>query len=1116
MPTLHIRLLGNFHLVYDDTLISTFVQPRLQALLAYLLLHRNSPQPRQQISYLFWPDSTEHQALTNLRQILHRMRRSLPAADEFVQINRKTIQWRLDATYTLDVANFEHALAQASAMAEEGNTASERAALESAVTHYGGDLLPVCYDEWIFPERERLHQTYLGALDRLIQLAEKQRDYATAIGHAERLLRKDPLHEITCRRLMRLHALNRDRTSALRVYHTCATFLERELGVEPNADTQEAYQRLLNMKAPAVVHNYPRAFSSDRPALVGRHREWKMLQTAWRYADAGNAALVLISGEAGIGKTRLAEAYLDWAAQQGITTARTRAYAAEGRLPYAPAIELLRSEPLYRQLSRLEDVWLVELARLLPELLEERGDIPKPAAITASWQRTRLFESLARALLSDSGLQLILLDDLQWCDPDTLEWLHYLLHHDAKAKLLVLGTARLEEVDQVHPLMSLILDLSTGEQLTEIGLSPLNAGETTKLAEQITDKKLDTKQAAWLYRYTEGNPLFVVETVRAQTNSDADGWRGEYSQSELAASLGSSSMPRPSQSSSTEMPHKIQAVIRARLGNLSACAQELVNLAAIIGRIFNLRVLVQASETDEETILCRLDELWRRRVLREKDNNVYEFSHDRIHEVAYAESNPVRRRTLHRRVAMALEKVYVSNLDAVSGQIAAHYEQAGLVKQAINYYQQAGEVARKTFSNADVASFLTRALTLVPRLPDTVERNRIELALLFDRNPALMASKGYGHTEVEQSLLRTLDLCRKLEIHDKTISAIAALWVCNNLKGNLEQQAKLAEDLKREIGDSADAELHTIAYFALAGTALFRGEFLAAQQYAEKGLSNCESGQLGSEDGSESGSLSNVFGLEPGIALIQGLALSLWLLGYPDQAQQRMEQGLELALNYGQPASVAAALGMGTLIHQWRGDIPLTVEQSEATIDYATEKELPQWVAHGQILRGWALGCQDRVETGITQIREGLEAWQAMGAGVSLTYYHLLLAEICSLGEKFDEGLHIVQKALKITHEGGETWMEAELYRRQGELLLMGMEDEKKAEACFLQALAIARLQQARSFELRAAISLSGLWQHQGKRSAAHNVLTEDYSWFSEGFNTADLRQARALQESIY
>ncbi|HET7090468.1 MAG TPA: BTAD domain-containing putative transcriptional regulator, partial [Anaerolineae bacterium] len=602
MLTLHIHLLGDFRLVYDDSPVTTVAQARLQALLAYLLLHRHSPQPRRRLAFLFWPDTAEPQALTNLRQLLHHLRHSLPAADQCLQVETKTVQWRLHAAYTLDVAGFEHDLTQAAAAAKVGRFESERAALESALQHYGGDLLPGCYDDWILPERERLRQAYFGALERLILLAEDQRDYRSAIGHAERLLRDDPLHETTYRRLIRLHALHGDRASALRVYHTCVTVLERELGVEPNTDTQEAYQRLLNMEAPAVLRARPPAVSGARPALVGRHGEWMMLRSAWRRAAAGHAAFVLISGEAGIGKTRLAEEFLEWAAQQGMRTARTRSYAAEGRLAYAPVAELLRADPLRTRLSRLEDVWLTELARLLPELLVKHPDLPDPQPITDGWQRKRLFESLARAVLGDKGPLLLLLDDSQWCDQDTLEWLHYLLHFDAEARLFIVGAVRFEEVDQAHPLTPLMLDLRSREQIIEIKLGPLDEGDTAALAEQMAGRKLNADQASRLYRYTEGNPLFVVETIRAEVSG------GEANRALVLQNPPLSQRPP----FSTVMPAKVQALIQARLRQLSPPARELVGLAATIGRAFTSDVLAQASASDEETLVRALDELWRR------------------------------------------------------------------------------------------------------------------------------------------------------------------------------------------------------------------------------------------------------------------------------------------------------------------------------------------------------------------------------------------------------------------------------------------------------------------------------------------------------------------------
>ncbi len=1106
MPTLHIHLLGDFRLVYDDTLVTTVVQARLQALLAYLLLHRDSPQPRQRLAFLFWPDTAESQALTNLRQLLHYLRQNLPAAGQFLQVETKTVQWRLDAAYTLDVADFEHDLTQAAAAAQEGHPASERAALESAVQRYGGDLLPGCYDDWILPERERLRQAYFGALERLILLAEDQRDYRSAIGHAESLLRHDPLHETTYRRLIRLRALNGERASALRVYHTCVTVLERELGVEPNVDTQEAYRRLLAMETPVVLRARPPAVSGARPALVGRHDEWMMLRSAWRRTAVGHPAFVLISGEAGIGKTRLAEEFLEWAAQQGMRTARARFYAAEGQLAYAPVTELLRADPLRTRLSRLDDVWLTEVTRLLPELLVERRDLPEPKPITDSWQRKRLFEALARAVLGDKGPLLLLIEDMQWCDHDTLEWLHYLLHFDAEAKLLIIGAVRPEEVDQAHPLTPLVLDLRNREHLTEIELGPLDADETARLAEQMTGRKLDADQASRLYLYTEGNPLFVVETIRSEVSVGETVWRIGGTEADHALVLPDPAAPqRPP--SSTNLPPKVHAVIQARLRQLSPSTRELASLAATIGRAFTSDVLARASESDEGTLVRGLDELWRRRIIREQGITAYDFSHDRIREVAYAEVSAARRQALHQRVATALEQAHAANLDAVSGQIAVHYEQAGRAEQAIAYYQRAARVAQQTFSNAEVCNLLARALSLLPMLPDTLARTQTELTMLIALATALMSSKGYGHPEVEQTLLRAWDLCRTLGRPAQTIPVLAGLWVCYHLKGDLAQATAWAEHLEREVRTTSNSQFHAIAHFTLAGTALFRGDFLAARQYAEQGLAGFDPGQHGPQ--------SILFGYEPGIAIVPYQALSLWLLGYPDQARKHIQRALALASQFAQPATIAFTLSMATVLHQWRGEVSLTLDQAAATIDYAIEKGMPQWIAHGQMLQGWALAHQGQVDKGVDQLRNGLAAWQAMGGRLALTYYLLLLAETLTISGQLDEGLNVVAEALTIIREGGEPWFEAELYRRQGELLLARGADGQEIEAPFQRALEIARLRHARSLELRAAMSLSRLWQQQGKHAVACQGLTEIYRSFSEGVDTADVRKAEALLHAL-
>ena len=433
--------------------------PRAQSLLAYLALHRDTPQSRGRVAFLVWPDSSEAQARNNLRQLLHQLRVSWPDADSVLSRHPTTLTLRSDLV--VDVDEYEKAVAAAFASDHDSDPAGVRAAFERGAGLYRGDLIPSSWDEWIVAERERLLIRHQRLLDRLVGLLEQQGDYRAAIEYGQQRLRLDPLDERVYRWLMRLHALNQDRAGALRVYQECAALLESELGVEPDPATRQTHEQIVRLDGGASYELSPASGIDDGPSttrptpaavpLVGRHREWAQMMTAWHRMTQGQARLLLIRGEAGIGKSRLAAELRSYAARQHVQSAGSRAWAAEGRLSYGPVADWLRSPALAPVLPRLDLVSLSEISRLLPELLAQRPDLPRPSGRIEDWQRQPFFQALAKPFLIADGPLLLVLDDLQWCDADSLEWLHFLLRLGRDAKLLVTGTVRSEEVDPMHP-----------------------------------------------------------------------------------------------------------------------------------------------------------------------------------------------------------------------------------------------------------------------------------------------------------------------------------------------------------------------------------------------------------------------------------------------------------------------------------------------------------------------------------------------------------------------------------------------------------------------------------------------------------------------------------------
>lgn len=1096
--TLQIQLFGEFCLTLDNAPVAALNTPKLQLLLAYLVLHRDTPQARQGLAYRFWPDSNDSQARTNLRNAIHLLRTALPDAEQFLRIDNQTVQWRADSPFTLDVAAFEEGMQAVVAIKD---LPAAQAMLKRLLTLYRGELLSGFYEDWVLAARETWQERYLAALELASTLAEQQRDYRTAIDYNRRLLQIDPLREEAYARLMQLYALQGDRATALRVYHNCATILVRELGVEPGPVTQGIYERLLNLEEtqPAIA-----PLRTAAP-LVGRQSAWEVLQAAWQQAQRGQSRLLLVAGEAGIGKTRLAEEFLDWAARQGVVTVAAHCYAAGGRFALAPVQEWLRAPIFQKNRQAVDAVWRSEASRLLPELLTEQSGLATPPALAEHWQRQRLFEALARLTLHGQSSLLLLLDDIQWSDEDTLSWLHYLLRFDPMAKLLIIATARQEEVQQEQPLIAFLSQLRQTDLLIEQRLERLTPADTAALVANLTGHADLPDGATAIYHETEGNPLFIVEMVRAKL--------GIAGGSEVAKAP-TSLAPEPRPNGELALPPKVHAIIEARLTQLSPDARDLVRAAAVIGRAFAADVLCKVSEMDEDTLVQGLDQLWQRGIIREQGFTqlgveAYDFSHDKLREVAYAGLSPMRRRLLHRRVAETLENRQQPHVDEVSHQIALHYERAGLLAKALPYYQRAARVAHRLAAVQEAIDLLTHAQSLVQLLPEGIERTKLALTMQIDLGPLLLTTKGYAAPEVERAFSEAWQLCQQVGDIQQRFQVLWGLSRFYQIKPDLSKGAPIIKELLALAQIEENPEMLLEAY-SITGTHFLHSAALRdAKQYLDQSLALYDRQQHAHH--------ALLYGQDPAIVGLTYGAWTRWCLGYPEQALQQAQEALALGEALNHPYSRVLAMSYMTAQYQFLGDVEGCRRQAVATIEVTRAYGFTLWLALSTFLHGWALAVQGDFTSGMAQMQEGIDLYRATGAESGSAYLAGLLAERLGHVGQTEIGIAVIGEAFDLLERTQDRWCEAELYRLKGELLVRVADPAvwtllgQTPADCFQQAIAVARQQGARWWELCARVSQCRLWQHDPRADEAYRQLADCYRRFDEGQSLPVMQEVQAM-----
>lgn len=1052
---LRIELFGTLQVASEGAPIAISTH-RLRSLLAFLVLHGGVAQSREHLAFRLWPESGESQARTNLRQLLHHLRRALPDSCTLLESDNHTVLWRRDPSCFVDVDAFDQAV--------------ERGDWEEAARLYQDDLLNGLYDEWIEPKREEYRKRLSQVLTRLATQWEERGDYARAIPHAERLVTHDPLSEPHHQMLIRLHAANGDRAGALRAYHQCMRILRRELAVEPDAVTRELFERILKSEAPAARVNAP-VTAGDAIPLIGRQAEFESLLQCWRQTAEGAVRMALVSGEPGIGKSRLAAELAEWCSRHGASVARARCYAAQGRLAYAPVAEWLRTEPLRVARSRLSKPQLAELSRVLPEILGEEAGLSRPQPLTESWERHHFFDALIAALGGAPKPLLLVIDDLQWCDPDSLEWLHVLFRGEAAARTLIVGTLRPEETGRGHPFTRLWHEWKQTALALELRLSPLDASQTAELAAQVAHRTLAAGELAGIYRATEGNPLFVVESVRAGL-----GGAGAMS-----------------------IPPRIHAVIGARLAQLSPAAYELAGLGAAVGQAFSFDLLAAATDWDERSLSQALEELWQRSLIAEQ-GALYNFTHDRIREVAYEELSPVRRRFLHRRIAGALLEMHAAAISSVSVQVAAHYEAAGMIEPAIRFYCDAAAVAQQRFAGVEAAGLLRRALRLCLRLPESPHRDVQELDLLVTLGPALVSTLGYAADEVGARYARALELLQHLGDTRHSLGVLSGSWVFHAVRSQLSAALHLAIRFLEAATSEGSAGLALAGHFPIGCTLFHLGRFEEVRTHMETTLS---------VEGGCSHPALNVFA-GPDIVVFSRSYLShtLWMLGYADQAQQQIENAVAAAEAMSQPFSQAIALDYAAILHVFRRESRAALARAEEAADLCRRHGLAYYLSMAEIVAGWAMAEEGDVVAGLARLRAGLQGLRDTGAEIRLPFYFSLLAETCARSGQMGEAMANLSTGFAFQSKNAEGWSAPELHRVQGDLLSAAGSREEAA-ASYRRAADAARQSGARILQLRAGVRLCRVAPSPSATEELHLLYKE----LTEGQGTRDLQDARSLLE---
>ncbi|PWT79281.1 MAG: hypothetical protein C5B58_13940 [Acidobacteria bacterium] len=857
---------------------------------------------------------------------------------------------------------------------------------------------------------------------------------------------------------------------------------------------------------------------SPKPIMVGREAELAQLQSCYSHVLEGRRQVIFVAGESGIGKTTFVEVFLDPIAQErSARIGRGQCVEQYGAgEPYMPVLEalnrLVHKEPggerLVDFLNRFAPTWLAQMPALLTR--EERIRLQSEIQSVTQQRMLREVIQALEALAAETPL-VLLLEDLHWSDFSSLELISAIARRKESARLLIVGTYRpVEMLANNHPLGTMKQELELHRLCQELRLKLLTQENVAEyLGKRLAGyaSRRFSKLAPVIHTRTEGNPLFMVNMLEYLVDRGLLVDSRELSEAEWAETLHAHRL---------DALRNIRQMIEWNLERLKPEERAVLEGASAAGVEFSsasVAAALDCPQNDVEGCCSRLSR--REQFISEQapitwpDGTVaasFRFHHALYQEVLYGRLSATDQFQLHRRIAIREETGYGERTGEVAAELADHYRRANDKEKAVRYFHLAGQRAVERAAMVEAERHFASALELVTELPEDVERDRRELELQLAVGPTLIAVKGWAASETERAYTRARRLCEQLGDPPELFPALFGMWAMYLDRGDFRTAYQFAEQLL-QAQSAHDPALQTYARLALGATSHWMGKFLLAREHLESAITLY--------DPERHWPLIFRYGYDAGVASLSYAAWTLWYLGYSDQALKRSYEALALAQDLSHHFNLAHARLFVGVLHQYRGEGHAAQENAESLIAHSAEYGLRDYWAWATGLRGWGLAQQGLSVEGIAHLREGLAAFGATEA-LLRPYFLCLLADAWREAGRVDEGLDALTEALVAADEHEIRFYEAETHRLRGELLLK--QDACKAaeaQSCFERAIEIARAQSAKSLELRACMRLARLVATHGRRDEARALLADIYNWFTEGFDTADLRDAKALLDEL-